>query len=98
MFRNPFVWKVQVRREVLDDEIGRLRELPYSVWRGMMGRAMVKTANGRDNRTYRIRTHAVWASPGSEDVRVIVSLESRGLRRRLMNQSFVITADNQFLD
>lgn len=98
MFRSPFVWEIQVRREVLDLEIGSLRELPYSVWRGMMGRAMVKTAKGRDDRTYRVETRAAWASPGSEDIRVVVSLRTPRVRRRLMDQSFVITADNQFVE
>ena len=98
MFRSPFVWEVQVRREVLDDEIARLHELPYSVWRQMLGRPMVKTAQGRDSRTYRIRTSAVQAVPGSEDIRVNVTLESPSLRRRLMRQSFVITPDNRFTE
>src|SRR5687768_1296 len=38
--RDPFAWEVQVRREVLDEELARLRELPYSLWRGMLGREM----------------------------------------------------------
>jgi hypothetical protein len=95
MFRRPFVWEVQVRREILDDEIPRLHELPYSVWHEMVGRSVVKTARGRDGRTYRIRTTAVWAASGSEDIRVVVCLESPNLRRRLMRQSFVITPDNR---
>ena len=98
MFRSPFVWEVQVRREVLDDEISRLHELPYSVWHSMLGRAMVKTAKGRDERTYRIRTRAGWAVAGSEDIRVSVTLETLALRRRLMRQSFVITPDNRFAE
>jgi hypothetical protein len=98
MFRSPFVWEVQVRREVLEDEIGRLQELPYSIWEEMLGQSLVKTARGRDGRSYRIRTHAVWSQPGSEDIRVVVSLETSGLRRRLMRQSFVITPENRFAE
>jgi hypothetical protein len=98
MFRSPFVWEVQIRRELLDDEIVRLQELPYSVWQGMLGRAMAKTATGRDGRTYRIRTNAIWSHPGSENIRVVVALETTSLRRRLMRQSFVITPENTFAE
>ena len=98
MFRSPFVWEVQVRREVLEDEIGRLRELPYSIWQEILGRSLTKPAKGRDGRSYRIRTHAVWSQPGSEDIRVVVSLETTALRRRLMRQSFVITPENRFAE
>ena len=96
--RNPFVWEVQVRREVLDEELSRLRELPYSLWRGMLGREMIKSATARDNRTYRVKVTASWAASGSEDIRVTVTLEKSGLRRKPMQQAFVITPDNQFLD
>ena len=98
MFRTPFVWEVQVRREVLEDELARLRELPYSLWRELLGRPMVKRSTGRDQRTYRIKTTAAWAHTGSEDIRISVVLETLALRRRLMRQSFVITPDNRFAE
>jgi hypothetical protein len=98
MFRTPFVWEVQVRREVLDEEIGHLRELPYSIWREIIGRPMIKNSRGRDGRTYRVRTTATFTAPGSDDIRVVVALETPGLRRRLMRQSFVITPDNRFTE
>ncbi len=96
MLRSLFVWEVQVRREVLEDEIARLRELPYSLWHDVIGRQVCKTARGRDDRTYRIRVTPEWAQTGFEDIRVIVALETPALHRRLMRQSFVITPDNQF--
>ena len=96
--RNPFVWEVQVRREVLDEELARLRELPYSLWRGMLQREMIKSATGRDSRTYRVKVTAAWAARESDDIRVTVTLERSGLRRKPMQQSFVITPDNQFVD
>jgi hypothetical protein len=98
MFRNPFVWEVQVRREIIEDEIVRLRDLPYTLWRELLTRPMSKMAKGRDERTYRIKTNANWAHDGSEDIRVEVALESPTLHRRLISQSFVITPDNQFIE
>ena len=98
MFRTPFVWDVRIRREILEEEIAHLRDLPHSLWRDVVSRPMLKTAHGRDNRAYRVRTTAAWAFPGSEDIRVTVSLETANLHRRLMSQSFVITPENRFLE
>ena len=98
MFRNPFVWQVQIRRELLEDEIAQLHELPYSVWHELIGRSVAKSVKGRDTRMYRIRTTAVWAMPGSENIRVIAALETPNLHRRLMRQSFVITPDNRITE
>lgn len=96
MLRNPFVWEVHVRREVLEDELARLRELPYSFWRDIVGRQVCKNARGRDERMYRIRVSPVLAQPGSDDIRVDIALETPALHRRLMRQSFVIMPDDQF--
>ena len=96
--RDPFAWEVQIRREVLDEELSHLRELPYSLWRGMLGRERIKSATGRDGRSYRVKVTAAWAARESEDIRVTVTLEKSGLRRKPMQQAFVITPDNQFLD
>jgi hypothetical protein len=98
MFRAPFVWDIQVRREVLEDELSRLRELPYTLWRDVLTRPMIKRTLGRDNRAYRVKTIAEWTTPGSEDIRVTVWLESPALGRRLMRQSFVITPQNRFTE
>jgi len=97
MFRSPFVWEIQVRREILEDEVAALRELPYSLWRDLLRQPMRKAARGRDNKPYRVKTLADWARPDiSEDIRVTVALESPMIGRRLMSQSFVITPENRF--
>ena len=98
MFRGPFVRHVQLRRELIDEELAKLRELPYSLWRDMLGHTLRKTSTARDNRAYRVRTTADLAFPGSENIRVTVALESGGIGRRLLSQSFVITPDNRFLE
>lgn len=97
MARTPFVWEVQVRREVLEDEMERLRELPYSLWRDVLRSPLTRTAVGRDGRTYRLHVTANWAAPGSDDIRVSIALKST-LGRSLLADSFVITPDNWFVD
>jgi hypothetical protein len=95
MFRKTPAWESQARREVLEDELARLREVPYSLWRELVSRPMCKTTQARDNRTYRVRISPSWAH-GSEDIRVTVALETPRLHRSLMRQSFLITPENQF--
>lgn len=98
MPRTPFVWETQVRREVLDDEMANLRELPHSLWREVIASPRTRTVTGRDGKTYRLKVTATWAEEGSENIRVTVALQSTTLRRGLVDASFVITPENQFLD
>ena len=85
-----------VRRELIEEELAKLREVPHSFWLDVIGKPMGKTARARDNRAYRIRTTVDWAEPGSDDIRVTVALETAALGRRLQSQSFVLTPDNRF--
>ena len=96
--RNPPVWEVQGRRDLLEEELSELRGLPYSVWRDVVGRPMWKSARGRGERKYRLCVMPSWAREGSQDVRVTVALETPSLHRQLMRQSFVITPDDQLRD
>jgi hypothetical protein len=95
MPRNPFVWEVQVRREVLDAEMARLREVPYSHWHDVVRTPISKVVNGRDNRPYRARVSAEVVPDGSGDIRVTVSLARASLfRRQSIRQSFVVSAND----
>ena len=97
MHRNPFVWEVQVRREVLDDEMARLREIPYTLWKDKLHSPLSKVVSGRDNLPYRVTVTAEQVTDGSDDIRVTLSLARvSNLRRGLMRQDFVITKDNRF--
>ncbi len=98
MARAPFVWEVQIRREVLEDELLKLRELPYSLWREVIASPLRRTVTGRDDRPYRLNVTATWAEGGSEFIRVTVRLQSSALRRTLAQDGFVITPDNRFMD
>src|SRR5688572_28532711 len=94
MSRNPFVWEIQVRREVLDDELARLREVPYSLWRDVIRAPISKMVTGHDNKPYLMRVTADYAD-GSEDIRVTLSLARTSiLRRAVTRQTFIITKEN----
>ena len=94
----PLMWQAQVRRQLIEEELEKLREVPHSLWRDVVGRSVRKSARARDNRDYEIRTTVSWAEPGSENIRVTVALEAGSLRRRLQVQSFVLTPDNRFTE
>ena len=96
MTPNPFVWEIQVRREVLDDEIARLREVPYSLWRQVVSNPITKIVTARDNKPYQLTVSADFVG-GSDDIEVTLSLVRRALLRRgPMRQTFVITPENTF--
>ena len=97
MSRNPFVWEIQVRREVLDDEMARLREVPYSLWKDVLKKPISKVVHARDNKPYLVRVTAELTHDGSEDIRVTMSLARASvIRRGLMRQTFIITRENTF--
>jgi hypothetical protein len=96
MNRSPLMPQAQVRRELIEQELAMLREVPHSFWRDVIGRPMRRTATGRDQRTYRLRTTAEWAAPGSPNIRVTVTLETGRFGRRLQSQHFLLTPQNQF--
>ena len=97
MSRDPAVRDVQVRREVLDAELGRLRDVPYRQWRGVISAPITKVVTARDNRPYEITVSAEYACGQSEDIRVTLSLaRAGGLDRKVMRQTFVVTSDNRF--
>jgi hypothetical protein len=96
MAPNPFVWEIQVRREALDDEMTRLRAVPYVLWQQVIDAPVRKNVTARDNRTYELRVSAEFVR-GSRDIRVTMSLARPTLfRRRLIRQSFVVGPDNSF--
>jgi hypothetical protein len=94
MARQPFVWEAQVRREILEEEIAQIRDLPYSLWRDMVGAPMARTTTARDGRAYRITLAADWARRNSTDIRVTLTLRpTRWSFIRALRNGFVISAD-----
>ena len=96
MTHAPSMLQAHVRRQLVEEELSKLREVPHSMWRDVIGRPMRKSARARDNRAYSLRTVVDWAEPGSANIRVTVVLETRSLGRRLQSQSFVLTPENRF--
>jgi hypothetical protein len=96
MARQPFVWEVHVPREMVEDELERLRQIPYSVWRDAIGLPRTKDITGRDDRIYTLTVLADWASGSQDDIRVTLSLSGPGRRRGAVRQTFVISPPRTF--
>ncbi|HWP99406.1 MAG TPA: hypothetical protein VNK92_02935 [Vicinamibacterales bacterium] len=96
MTRQPYVWEVQIRREILEDELAQLREIPYAIWRDAIGAVRSKAVTGRDGRAYTVTVSAV--SSGDDRIRVEVCVEGSRLRRDRVSAGFVVAADGAVLE
>src|SRR5689334_21217824 len=56
MTHAPSMLQAHVRRQLVEEELSKLREVPHSMWRDVIGRPMRKSARARDNRAYSLRT------------------------------------------
>jgi hypothetical protein len=95
--RQPFVWEIQVRREVLEDETARLRDVPYSLWLDVLRHPISKVVTAHDSKDYLLRVTARVIQDGSEDIEVTLSIARDSLiHRAAMRHTFTITRDNTF--
>ena len=90
MGREPFVWEVHLRQDVLDDAVDELRRLPYTVLREIINAPLRRTTTGRDNRKYRLTVTVHRVSSGSEDMQVTVRLK-RGWLGKTLRESFIVS-------
>ncbi len=102
MVQRPQVWKVRlgtgVPESLLEEEIGSLRDLPYSVWRDVIDapRKKTRSANGR---AFVVSLAASWAGPHSGDIRVTVAARPRGWTfHPTLRRSFIITPDSHLFE
>lgn len=94
--RQPFVWQVELQREVLEQEVAQLSELPYSLWREIIDVPMRRELAGRDGRSHILRIEATWLHRGAAEIRVDVTIRRAGLHLLpALGESFVITPDSR---
>ena len=80
---------MHLRRDALEDALEQLRDLPYSVLRDVIRSPLTKNVEGRDGKTDKITVSADWTLPGSEEIRVTVTLQP-GWFRRPLQDSFIV--------
>lgn len=58
MARDPFVWEVQLREDVIDDAVAEFHRLPYSVIRDIIDLPLHKAVTSRDAKKYTLSVQA----------------------------------------
>ena len=83
-----------VPAELLQRELEQICELPYSMWRDMIGAPMARTVTGSDGRAYAITIDAAWGQNDAGDIQVTLTLRptTRGFAKPF-RQCFVISKD-----
>jgi hypothetical protein len=84
---------------LIDTELRRLLELPYSELIKLVGASEFKQVVGEDGIAYQLEIEAIWDITQGEDVRVIVSVDDGGWRAlKPLTQDFVMRPDGSFVD
>ena len=84
---------------LMDAELRRLLDLPYSELIKLVGARQFREVVGEDDNAYRVRVEAAWAIPKKKDVRVLVSVDDGSWRTlRPLTQGFVVRPDGSFAD
>jgi hypothetical protein len=84
---------------LIDAELRRLFELPYSEFINRIGAPETKQVIGEDGNSYQVEIEAIWDISRDEDVRVIVSVDDGGWRAlKPLTQDFVMRPDGSFVD
>lgn len=84
---------------LIDVELRKLIDLPYSELIKLVGARELKEVVGEDGIPYRLEIEAIWDIAREKDVRVIVSVDDGGWSAiRPLTQNFVMRPDGSFVD
>jgi hypothetical protein len=88
----------EVAHALIDAELRRLRQWPYSELVKLIGTPETKQAVGADGKPYQLEIEAVWDINRAEDVRVIVSADDGGWRVfKPLTDDFIMRPDGSFV-
>jgi hypothetical protein len=89
----------EVAYVLIDADLRRLLDLPYSELIKLVGKREFKEVVGEDGTTYRVKVEVIWHIARNKDVRVIVSVDDGGWRAlRPLTQDFVMRPDGSCVD
>ena|ERR1035437_8805412 len=84
---------------LIDAELRRLLDLPYSQLIKLVGVRELKEVVGEDGVSYRVEVEAIWDIARKKDVTVIVSVDDGGWRAlRPLTEDFVMRPDGSFVE
>ena len=89
----------EVAYVLIDAELRRLLELPYSELIKLIGTPKTMLVVGEEGNSYQVEIEAIWDVARAENVRVIVSVDDGGWRAlKPLTQGFVMRPDGSFVD
>ena len=87
------MWKIKLRREVLDDALAELRHLPYAAVREIIQSPRRKTVKGRDQKDSQLSITAGCPAEGSGVIEVTFT-PKRGCFGSTMTEAFAVAPGN----
>ncbi len=88
----------QAAYALIDAELGRLRQLPYSKIVSLIGKPETKEVVGEDGKSYQLEIETCWDGTKGKDVRVTVAADDGGWRAvHPLTKDFVIRPDGSFV-
>ena len=88
----------QVAHALINAELRRLRELPYSELAALVGKTETKEHVGEDGKTYQLEIQGFWDSKKGADVRLIVAADDGGWRSFMpLTGGFVMRPDGTLI-
>jgi hypothetical protein len=88
----------EVAYALIDAELRRLRQLPYSELVNLVGPPETKQVIGEDGKSYQLEIEALWDNAKGEDVRIIVAADDGGWRAfKPMTGDFIMRPDGSFI-
>jgi hypothetical protein len=88
----------EVAYALIDAELRRLRQWPYSELAKLIGTPETKQVVGEDGTSYQLEIEAIWDITKAEDVRVIVSADDGGWRAfKPLTDDFIMRPDGSFV-
>ena len=85
-------------RALINQELDKLRRLPYKELLGLRDRPVSSWLTGEDGKQYQMEVQAFWDGKRDGDLRVMVSIDDGGLRAFFpLSGDFIVSPDGSFV-
>lgn len=85
-------------RDILSHEEHTQRQRSYADLRELLGKPVTGMRNGLSGTAYQVETHALWDDGVGGNIRVLISIDDRGLRSLMpICTDFIIAQDGSFV-
>ena len=83
---------------LIEDELRKLRKLPYQEFLKDLNKAATSTVQGSDGKTYQLERQAFWDGKKGGNIRVMVCVDDGGFSAfKPFSRAFIISPDGSFI-